>query len=384
MSRVLHVMMKLPEKYGSAFQSFAHESLGRHTHCFMSLRTGRDAATHPATRPFEMLPRGAIGKFLALRRRMAEFAPEVVVFHGMNFLPAETAALLALFATSDVRYRAVWCIWGADVYKFQNPRPGARAMLSELLRRRLLRRVLYVSTLVAGDAEIARQHYSPRAELFNAFYPLPNVIDRPPVRRPATATEPFFVQVGNSASPNNEHDAVLERLATLSGNFRVLCPLAHGPARNAERVAALGTRLFGERFQAHRQMVPPDEYARLQSGVVVAIFNHNRQQGLGNILGLLHAGAKVYVRSDTTTGYFLGRLGLPLHDTRSLDEVRSIEELAAYEPDLPRVQQVIVERFSTRTATALWNDLIASVASRAPKARPGTRRHNPGNPAESA
>ena len=384
MSRVLHVMMKLPEKYGSAFQSFAHESLGRHAHCFVALRRGRDAATHPAAQMFDLLPRGAIGKFLALRRLMNKFAPEVVIFHGMNFRFAETVALLALFATSDVRYRAVWCIWGADLYKFQNPRPGALATFTELLRRLLLRRVLYVSTLVAGDAEIARQHYSPRAELFGAFYPLPNVIDRPPVRRPATASEPFFVQVGNSASPNNEHDAVLDRLATLPGQFRVFCPLAYGSVSNGARVAALGTRLFGERFQAHRHMVPPDEYARLQAGVVVAIFNHNRQQGLGNILGLLHAGAKVYVRADTTTGYFLGRLGLPVHDTRSLDDVRSIDELAAYEPDLPSIQQVIAERFSARTATALWHDLIASVASRAPKARPAARQHTPDNTAEPA
>jgi dTDP-N-acetylfucosamine:lipid II N-acetylfucosaminyltransferase len=370
MAKVLHVMMTLPDKWGSDFQNFAHQSLNQHAHSFVALRAGKFAATHPSGHPYELLPRAVLRKFLGLRRCIAAFQPDVVVFHGMNYGFRDTLALLALYATSDIRFRAIWSIWGADVYRFQNRRPGVLHAISEVFRRRLLRRVLYVSTLVPGDAELARQRYAPAAELFQAFYPVSSVLDRPLVDRSRPTGAPFFIQVGNSASPNNEHDVAIGHLSSTAGNFRVLCPLAYGSRINAARVGALGTRLLGDRFVALDRMLAPDEYAKLQAGVLVAIFNHNRQQGLANILGLLFSGAKVYLRPDTTTFYFLRKLGLPVFDSLRLDGSQSLEDLAEYRPDLPRIQKTIAERFSTQAAATLWDDLIASVASRAPKPRP--------------
>jgi len=370
MAKVLHVMMKLPDKVGSDFQAFAHQSLNQHQHSFVAFRTGKDAATHPSAHPYELLPRGALRKFLAFRRCIAAFRPDVVVFHGMNYGLRETLALLALFATSDIQFRAVWFIWGADVYRFQNRRSGFLPAVSEVFRRRLLRRILFVATLVPGDAKLARQRYAPAAELFEAFYPVPSVLDRPVVDRSRSAGATFLVQVGNSASPNNEHDVVFEHLSSTVGQFRVLCPLAYGSRINAARVAALGGRLLGDRFVALDRMLAPDEYAKLQADVLVAIFNHNRQQGLANILGLLFSGAKVYLRANTTTFYFLQKLGLPVFDSLRLDGTQLLDELIEYRPELPRIQQIITERFSTQAAATLWYDLIASVASRAPKPHP--------------
>lgn len=374
MAKVLHVMMKLPDKVGSDFQQFAHQSLGQHTHSFVALRTGKVEATHPSSRTYELLPRGVLRKFLALRRHLEASRPDVVIFHGMNYELRETLALLALYATTDIRYRAVWYIWGADVYRFQNRFRGFVPAVSEFFRRRLLRRVFYAATLVPGDAKLARQRYSPAAELFAAFYAVPSVINRPVVDRSRPAGEPFFVQVGNSASPSNGHDGVLQSLAATAGNFRVLCPLAYGSRPNAARVGALGKRLLGDRFVALDRMLPPDEYAKLQADVLVAVFNHNRQQGLANILGLLYSGAKVYLRSNTTTYYFLRKLGLPVFDSLRLDGTQSLDELVEYRPDLQRVRQVIAERFSTDAAASQWDDLIASVASRAPKPRSVNRQ----------
>jgi len=369
MARVLHVLIKLPDKVGSDFQTFAHQSLGRHTHSFVAFRTGKDAATHPSSHAYELLPRAALPKFLALRRCMGAFQPDVVVFHGMNYDLRETLALLALYATSDIQYRGAWYIWGADLYRFQNRYRGFMPAVSEFFRRRLLKRIRYAATLVPGDAKLARQRYAPAAELFGAFYPVPSVINRPVVDRSRSTGESFFVQVGNSANPSNEHDVVLQHLAATVGRFRVLCPLAYGSRLNAARVGALGSRLMGDRFVALDRMLPPDEYAKLQADVLVAVFNHNRQQGLANILGLLFSGAKVYLRSNTTTFYFLGTLGLPVFDSLCLDGTQSLDELVEYRPDLQRVRQIIAERFSTDAAANQWDDLIASIASRAPKPR---------------
>lgn len=61
--------------------------------------------------------------------------------------------------------------------------------------------------------------------------------------------------------------------------------------------------------------MPFEDYLNLLSKVDVAIFNHKRQQGMGNTITLLGMGKKVYIRSDITTWNFCEEHGLKVFDT---------------------------------------------------------------------
>lgn len=367
MARVMHVVGVLPDKFCSAFQQFAESSLGAHTHRFIAFFEGPQSSMQRHAGDYELLPASLLARVSFLRGELRRWWPDVVVFHNLFGGGRELRALLALMLTSDLRHRAVWSIWGADVYKFQNRDPGLAAAGTEFWRRALLRQFRYVTAALPGDTDLAKLHYSPRALRFRAFYPSAEMFaDDVELTTPSG---PPVVQVGNSPDPSNEHGAIFRQLARMEGEFRVFCPLAYGPREVIERLASRGREMFGDRFIGLENPISPAEYFRLLSDVRVAIFNHNRQQALGNVFGLLYRGAKVFVREDTTTAYFLRSVGVPTFDTNLLHQIRSVEQLLDYAPDLPAIRQTLRDHFSVERAAELWDDLIRRIASLSPKPR---------------
>ena len=57
--------------------------------------------------------------------------------------------------------------------------------------------------------------------------------------------------------------------------------------------------MFGGKFTPLLDYMSPLEYSSFLSGISIGVFNHDRQQGLGNIRKLLRMGSKVYVSSDS-------------------------------------------------------------------------------------
>ena len=56
------------------------------------------------------------------------------------------------------------------------------------------------------------------------------------------------------------------------------------------------------------------------SEIDVAIFNHNRQQALGNIASLLYLGKKVYVNPANGCKDYFEKMGAKIFSTESLSE----------------------------------------------------------------
>ncbi|MCY1302501.1 hypothetical protein D9M70_521600 [compost metagenome] len=62
---------------------------------------------------------------------------------------------------------------------------------------------------------------------------------------------------------------------------------------------------FGENFIPLTSFMSAAEYNEYMGGIDIAIFNHRRQQAMGNIIGLISLGKKVYLRSEVTSFDFL-------------------------------------------------------------------------------
>ena len=82
----------------------------------------------------------------------------------------------------------------------------------------------------------------------------------------------------------------------------------------------------------------------------IAIFNHRRQQGMGNIITLLGLGKKVYVRTDTTTWDALRHLAITVFD------VDAIDLMLADKSDVDKNRKSVIEHFSEKN---LWNQIKA-------------------------
>jgi dTDP-N-acetylfucosamine:lipid II N-acetylfucosaminyltransferase len=64
------------------------------------------------------------------------------------------------------------------------------------------------------------------------------------------------------------------------------------------------------------------KYLNLLNTIDIAVFNHRRQQGAGNIVHLLGFGKKVYLRPEVSTWRMLTALGVEVYDTRNIELTR--------------------------------------------------------------
>ena len=87
----------------------------------------------------------------------------------------------------------------------------------------------------------------------------------------------------------------------------------------AKRVAKSGSDIFGEKFISLSNFMPLSEYQKILDGVDIAIFNHKRQQAMGNVINLLGSGKKVFMRKEVSTFDFFQSIGEEVFPIDKLD-----------------------------------------------------------------
>jgi hypothetical protein len=84
-------------------------------------------------------------------------------------------------------------------------------------------------------------------------------------------------------------------------------------------VAAKGKNMFVEKFIPLTEFMDNEKYIQFLNNIDVAIFAHNRQQAMGNIISLLGMGKKVYMRKDITPWALFSEIGVKVFDFNSID-----------------------------------------------------------------
>jgi len=140
------------------------------------------------------------------------------------------------------------------------------------------------------------------------------------------------ILLGNSATASNNHADALALLEGRLDGGRLLAPLSYGDAAYGDRVAALGSRQFGDRFDAMRQWLSLAEYNRRIQRCGFVVMNHRRQQAIGNIGAALYKGATVYLRPENPLYDFYTGLGVTVRSLQALaDDDAPLRPLSAAE-----------------------------------------------------
>ena len=84
----------------------------------------------------------------------------------------------------------------------------------------------------------------------------------------------------------------------------------------------------------------------------IAIFAHDRQQGMGNIISLLGLGKTVYLKPGITSAQFLRDQGVAFHDANRL----TLETISEQESDYNKM--LIEAYFSIRRLTSQWQRIL--------------------------
>jgi hypothetical protein len=262
-----------------------------------------------------------------------------VMLHGLFNI----RVVLVLALCPWVLPKCYWIIWGGDLYQFRKAGNTWQSHIKEALRRFVIRRVGHLVTYIEGDVELARQWYGAKGTYHECIMYLSNVVD-PKVTAesaPASDHDGLNILLGNSADPSNNHIEALERLLPFKDQaIKIYAPLSYGDQNHAKKVISQGKAWFGDKFVPMTDFMPFEQYLEFLKSLDIAIFNHQRQQAMGNTITLLGMGKTVFMRSDVSQWGLLNTAGIAV-----LDVERGDLKLLDTESASDNVK-VIKERFS--------------------------------------
>jgi hypothetical protein len=247
-------------------------------------------------------------------------------------------------------------LWGIDLYRREQGKKNLKWHTRELLRGRVIKNLGAVTTTVPGDFRFVQQWYGTGAVYYeNLMYP--SHVNRDIGKKIIKDTSMLNIQIGNSASPTNNHKEIIDKLSNDRANdFKVYCPLSYGNESYKSEIIGYGYSKLGEKFVPMTEFIGFDEYTAYLNEIDIAIMNHDRQQAMGNIIALLGMGKKVYIRSDITPWRYFEEKGIKLFDSLGDIELKPIEHEIALQ-NISKVEQFFTKERLKKNWDAVFESL---------------------------
>ena len=280
----------------------------------------------------------------------ALFRSEKIILHSI----ASPYLLLWLILFPGLNKKVYWNIWGKDLYFFRVlNKKRLHHYVYELARRIVLKRVRTIITDNLGDYDLARLWYGSQARLIRSFMYPSNLYHAN--RGQGTQPARVMVQVGNSGDYSNNHIRIMQSLLAFRERaFELFVPLAYGEPGYVNEVMTYGQQHFGSLFHGYTELIPLQEYQEIQSNVSIALFGHERQQGMGNIVTLIGMGKKVYLNRHVTTYQTLSGIGLTVFDLAKLD-------MQPIDPQVAEANRhTVMTYFSEENLVKQWKEILDS------------------------
>ena len=300
--KILHIAK--PHKFSIPFFRFVERHLDASQHVIL---TRRRKNSWPADMRITSHAVSGLRWMLAFAR-MAKDA-EKIMLHGL----LDFRVVLVLALQPQLLKKCHWFIWGGDLYRYNASSKGPGWHLKEAFRRPVIRQMGHLVTYIDGDVALARQWYGATGQYHECLLYPSNLYHAPTVP-PAIGSSVINLQIGNSANPSNNHAEVFDILRPFRNTaIRIHAPLSYGNTRHALKVAEEGQARFGDKFVAMTAFLPFDEYLEFLAKIDIAVFNHDRQQAMGNTITLLGLGKKVYIRENASPWHLFQRLGITVY-----------------------------------------------------------------------
>ena len=242
---------------------------------------------------------------------------KTIIHHGL-FVPSHNIMLSIII--NFIRNKYYWVLWGGDLYYYlYDKNRNLKNRFHELFRKILLKRIKYTITPVDDDFDNLKSWYSNSGDQIDMI-PYPNLIynylynvtnNRINVRKK--------ILVGNSATKTNNHAEIFYRIynETAYDEYDIIVPLNYGDSHYRDEIVAIGERLFGDSFFPILDFMNKYNYEKLLSSIDFAIFYHDRQQAMGNIVSLLSKSIPVYIKKSNPLWSFFQKRGLFVLDANS-------------------------------------------------------------------
>jgi hypothetical protein len=333
-STILHVFNN-EIKFSKSFFSFLQSNkfdLSRHT---LFQYSKKDQDYEKFNIPIVFTSLYSLNKNLKLLTLL--FKNDKLILHNL----ASPWLLLYLYLFPSLTKKVYWVIWGKDLYFYKLlDKKHIHHKIYEYFRKRVFKNIKHVISNFEGDYKLATEWYGTKAEFHECFMYPSNLFKF--AKKYNVADKKTNILIGNSADPSNNHLEVFKKLQNININkVAIYVPLSYGNKGYATEIIAIGKEMFGDCFNPITNFIPFDEYINFLYGINIAIFAHNRQQAVGNLVSLLGFGKKVYLNKNTTHYRYFKSHGIALYDL----ELFNINNIST--SDAKKNQSTIKQLFST-------------------------------------
>lgn len=247
------------------------------------------------------------------------YRSDKVILHGLF----DIYLVAVLFSNPWLLKKCYWIIWGGDLYKYRAYLNAGDSIPSwaEFMRKSVIKRLGNLVSYLDGDINLARKVYGARGQHIRCNMYLSNVFTATKETcSPHHKRGHIKVLVGNSSDPSNNHIDALNKLIPFKSNdIEVIIPLSYGDKNHAENVIEYAKEKFGEKVRILTDFIDKDEYMTLLNTIDIAIFNHDRQQAMGNTISLLGMGKTVYIKDGTSQWDLFDSLGVNVKNVSNFD-----------------------------------------------------------------
>lgn len=237
---------------------------------------------------------------------------EKIHLHGL-FNPI---IVFLLFFQPWLLKKCNWIIWGGDLYSDKRRNKSLMTKIYEEMKKSCISKMNGFITSIEGDYDLAKKWYNVKGKYYDCIAYTSNIyVEKKQIKREEEKT--IYIQVGNSADPENNHEEILDDLEKYKNeDIKIICPLSYGSEATQAKITKIGKEKFGEKFIPLVEFLELEEYFRILMRIDIAAFNHDRQQALGNITTLIGHGKKVYIKSDISTWKTLIKKEMKIFDIK--------------------------------------------------------------------
>lgn len=247
-------------------------------------------------------------------------ASKKIFFHGL-FSPF---LLLSLFFQPWLLRKSSWNIWGGDLHLYSIKRRGLKSKVVEFMRKKIIKNFSEIAGSVRGDYELAKKWYKAKGEFKRTMYLTPfrtteidKIIKDDLEEKDENIT---YIQIGNSATATNNHFEIIDSLKKFNNeNIKIYAPLAYGEYGYADKVIAYGKDNFADKFIGVTDYMEFKKFTLFMNKMDIIIFNHTRQQAMGNLWMGIYLKKKIFIREESTLWeFFENDYGIIVNNTQSI------------------------------------------------------------------
>lgn len=293
--KILHIIPN--EKFTESFITFINKNFNHKQHTFVTYGNNKTYTVKKRDNVNELTKSIKSINFLI----KSLYESEKIIIHGLFNL----YIVLMLFLQPWLLKKSYWVIWGGDLYYHVMRVKTIKSNIYEYLRKNIIKKMVGLITHIKGDYDLVIDWYGARGKYYYSFMYPSNLFKNYDNISFAKCNDILVIQIGNSADTSNNHIEVLDGLRRFKDkNIKIVCPLSYGDLEYSSSVIELGKSIYGNKFIPITEFLPFEKYIELLGNIDIAIFNHKRQQAMGNITTLLGLGKKVYIREEITTWQF--------------------------------------------------------------------------------